>query len=229
MKQYHSIEYWNKGVMGTNVFAFDKLDGSNLRFEWNQKESKKGKNNGFNKFGTRKQIIGPGDDTWGEGIQIFMNKYSEGLDKIFRTNKYYRNAKKLTCFAEFYGENSFAGWHDPKEKGKMQLTLFDIDVYQKGFLKPRDFIKQFQHLEIPDIIFEGQYNKKLVEDVKNNIYNLKEGVVVKGITLTKRKGVENVWMTKIKTDEWLQKVKGIFGEEKLLEEVNGDSTLINEL
>jgi len=226
MKQYHSIEYWNKGIMGTNVFAFDKLDGSNLRFEWNQKDSKKNNNYGFTKFGTRKQIIGPGDEQWGEGINIFMNKYAIELDKIFRTNKQFRNSKKITAFAEFYGENSFAGWHDPKEKGKMQLTLFDIDVYQKGIIKPRDFIKLFQYLGIPEIIFEGEYNKSLVENVKNNIYGLKEGVVVKGIVLTKRKNKENVWMVKIKTNEWLQKIKGIFGEEKLLKELNNDKTLM---
>ena len=225
MKQYHSIEYWNKGVMGTNVFAFDKLDGSNLRFEWTQKDSKKNSNYGFTKFGTRKQIIGPDDEQWGEGIHIFMDKYATELDRIFRSNKQFRNSKKITSFAEFYGENSFAGWHDPEEKGNMQLTLFDVDV-QKGYIKPRDFVKMFSHLGIPDIVFEGQYNKSLVEDVKNNVYELKEGVVVKGIMLTKRKGIENVFMTKIKTTEWLQKVKGIFGEDKLLEELNGDKSLM---
>ena len=226
MKQYKSIEYWNKGIMGTNVFAFDKLDGSNFRFEYDLKQSNKNLNNGFNIFGTRKQIIGPGDEQWGEGIEIFMNKYSEELDRIFRTDKYYRHAKKITCYAEFYGEKSFAGYHDPIEKGNMNLTLLDVDVYQKGFLKPKDFIKQFQKLGIPDIIFEGEYNKELVENVKNNIYNLKEGVVVKGIRLTKRKNIENVWMVKIKTNEWLRKIKGIYGEEYLLKELNGDKSMI---
>ena len=229
MKQYNSIEYFSKLKIDSNVIAFNKLDGSNLRFEWNQKESKKKLNNGFNKFGTRRQIIAPDDETWGEGIELFMNKYSEELDKIFRTNKYYRNAKKVTCFAEFYGENSFAGWHDPAEKGKMQLTLFDIDVYQKGILKAKDFVKQFGHLDIPDIIFEGKYNNQFIEDVRNNVFGLKEGVVVKGVTLTKRKNTENVLMVKIKTLEWLQKVKGLYGAEKLLEEVNGDKSLIKNL
>ena len=227
MKTYHSIEYiGRKGSIEGNVFAFDKLDGSNIRVEWDQKQSKKGLNNGFNKFGTRKQIIGPGDEQWGEAIEIFMNKYSEGLDKIFRDNKQYRNAKKITPFLEFFGENSFAGWHDPEEKGNMQLTLFDVDVYQKSFVKPKDFVKQFQHLGIPEIIFQGQYNNTLVEDVKNNVFGLKEGVVVKGISLTKRKNTENVVMIKIKTNEWLQKVKGLYGQEKLLAEVNGDSSLL---
>jgi len=229
MKQYHSIEYFTKLKIDSPVIAFNKLDGSNLRFEWNQKESKKGLNNGFNKFGTRKQIIAPGDDIWGEGIDIFMNKYSESLDRIFRTNKYYRNAKKITAFAEFYGENSFAGWHDPEEKGNMQLTLFDIDVYQKGILKARDFVKQFGELGIPDIIFEGNYNQNFIDDVRNNVYGLKEGVVVKGVVLTKRKNAENVIMIKIKTLEWLQKVKGLYGAEKLLEEVNGDKSLLSNL
>jgi len=33
-------------------------------------------------------------------------------------------------------------------------------------------------------------------------------------------------MTKIKTHEWLQKVKGIHGDAKLLEELNGDTSLM---
>jgi len=36
-------------------------------------------------------------------------------------------------------------------------------------------------------------------------------------------------MIKIKTLEWLQKVKGLYGAEKLLEEVNGDNSLLLDL
>jgi len=30
MKQYKSIDYWNKGIFGSPIIAFDKLDGSNI-------------------------------------------------------------------------------------------------------------------------------------------------------------------------------------------------------
>ena len=41
MKEYPSIDYWNKGIFGLPVWAFDKIDGSNIRVEWNRKLSKK--------------------------------------------------------------------------------------------------------------------------------------------------------------------------------------------
>jgi len=229
MKSFGSVEYYNKGILGTHVLAFDKLDGSQIRAEWNMKLSKKTNfTNGFGKFGTRKQLTYKNDPTWGQAVNMFMDKYSEGLDKIFREDKTFRNARHVTVFAEYFGPNSFAGWHDPKDKANnlMEIVLFDVDIFQKGIMKPKDFIKGFSHLGIPDIIYEGNYNQSLIDDVRNGVYNVEEGVVVKGTTKTKRKGVENVWMTKIKTHEWLQKVKGIHGDAKLLEELNGDTSLM---
>ncbi len=217
MKTYPIVPYYNKGILGTYVYAFDKLDGSNIRAEYNQKH-------GFNKFGTRKQLIGINDPTWGQAISLFQNKYSEGLCKIFKDDKQYKNYKKITVFFEYFGENSFAGWHDPNDK--MNVVLFDVDIFQKGLTKPKDFIKIYGHLGIPDIVYEGIYNQSLIQDVKNNIYNLNEGVVVKGTTKTKRKDIENVWMVKIKTQQWLDKLKNIHGDKKLLEELNGDITLL---
>ena len=108
-------------------------------------------------------------------------------------------------------------------------SLFDIDVYQKGIVKPYDFIQKFSHLGIPDVVYEGYYNQQLIDDVKNNIYNLSEGVVVKGLIKVKRNDVENDWMVKIKTLNWLEKVKSALGEKKLLEELNGDKSLFNEI
>jgi hypothetical protein len=37
MKTYPRIDYWNKGIFGSECIAFNKLDGSNLRFEWSHK------------------------------------------------------------------------------------------------------------------------------------------------------------------------------------------------
>jgi len=153
-----------------------------------------------------------------------MNKYSCQLNKIFREDKDFRNARTITVFVEYYGSNSFAGWHNPNDK--MDVTLFDIDVFQKGILKPKDFIKKFEHLGIPDIIYEGNYNQSLIDNVRNNVYDLSEGVVCKGITKTKRKKIEQIHMSKIKTIEWLQKVKKKYGQDKLLEELNGDKSLM---
>lgn len=228
MKQYPSIEYWNKGIFGTQVYAFDKLDGSNIRAEWSRKLSKKTSfTNGFGKFGTRTQLTYMKDPTWGLAVELFMKKYSSGLDKIFSEDKHFKNARNVTVFAEFFGPNSFAGWHSPDDRKNelMDLVLFDVDIFQKGFMKASDFIQYFEHLGIPKIVYQGYYDEQFVNDVRNNIFGLNEGVVVKGTTKTK-KGAEQIWMTKIKTNEWLQRVKDILGEKKLLEEVNGDKSLI---
>ena len=55
-------------------------------------------------------------------------------------------------------------------------------------------------------------------------WGLKEGVICKGVRKTK--GDELVWMTKIKTIEWLNKVKELYGEKGLLEELNNDKKLL---
>jgi hypothetical protein len=43
MKTYPSI---SRDIVGQPIYAFDKLDGSNIRAEWSKK-------NGFHKFGSR--------------------------------------------------------------------------------------------------------------------------------------------------------------------------------
>lgn len=227
MKSYPTIDYWNKGIFGSHIFAFDKLDGSNIRAEWNRKHSKQGKADGFTKFGTRKQIIDERHGTFGEAVELFFETYAYELNKLFREDKELKPIRRFTVFFEFYSENSFAGWHDPKDK--KEICLFDIDQFQKGFMKPKDFLKKVGHLKIPEVVYEGNYNQSLIENVRNNIYNLDEGVVVKGVRLTKRKQGENIWMTKIKTIEWLNKVKNTLGQAELLKEVNGDKTLIENL
>jgi hypothetical protein len=57
---------------------------------------------------------------------------------------------------------------------------------------------------------------------------LKEGVIVKGVVKEKRRSDE-VWMVKVKTLEWLNKVKSRYGEKALLLELNGNKNLKNEL
>lgn len=67
MKHYPKIEYYNKGLINSPVIAFDKLDGSNLRFEWSRKR-------GFYKYGTRKVMIDTKDEQFGKAIPLFLDK-----------------------------------------------------------------------------------------------------------------------------------------------------------
>jgi len=225
MKKYNSIPYWNKGLFDTNIIAFDKIDGSNIRVEFSKKLSKKSNfTHGFKKFGTRNQLIN-GKSIFGEAVDIFYDKYAEGLEKIFTDKEEYKRLQTITVFLEFFGKNSFAGTHESTDK--KDLILFDVFKYQKGFITPKNFIRDFEHLGIPNIVYEGIYNREFVQNVQNNAYNLREGVVVKGVK--KNKGKEDVWMVKIKTNEWLTKVKNKFGVNALIKEVNNNNEIIKDI
>lgn len=217
MKHYPKIEYYNKGIINSHVIAFDKLDGSNLRFEWSKKR-------GFYKFGTRKVMIDNKDEQFGSAIPLFLDKYATDLERVFSNR--YRKVENFVVFAEYVGENSFAGWHDPNDK--MDIILFDVNQYKKGFISPYEFLDNFGHLDIPKIIYEGKFTQELINDVRNNRFNLKEGIIAKGETETKKDG-KIIWQAKVKTIDWLKKVKSKLGEKALLEELNNDKTLIAEI
>lgn len=214
MKSYPKIEYFNKGLFGQYCYAFNKLDGSNIQFSFSKKK-------GWYKFGTRNVMINESSEPFGQAIPLFMNKYADELERVFKT-KDYRNSESFIIFGEFYGENSFAGRHI--ETDKKDITIFDVSVYKKGFVPPREFINSFGHIGIPEVIYQGEYNMDIINSIRNNIYGLSEGVVAKGIYKTK--GLDQIWMTKIKTNDWLKKVKSIMGEEALLEELNNDKSLL---
>jgi hypothetical protein len=213
MERYNKIDYYNKIQFGKYCLAFDKIDGSNVRFQWNRKR-------GFYKFGTRNNLIDRNDEIFGPSIDIFLNKYSDDIERVFR--KKYRSVDTFVVFGEFFGKNSFAGRHTNEAK---DVVIFDIHQYKRGIISPYEFVEDFGHLHIPDVIYTGPYTMDFVQTIRDNKYNLKEGVIVKGILKTKNQKDE-VWMVKVKTKEWLQRVKELHGERALLEELNGDGSLL---
>jgi hypothetical protein len=215
MKSYDSIPHWNKGPFGEKTIAFDKIDGSSMRFEWNIKS-------GWYKFGTKSVMIDRSDENFGDGIDIFVNKYGEDLNRIFR-NKYSK-ILSVVVFAEYFGQNSFSGQHVSSDK--KDVCLFDVSLYKKEIINPYEFIDNFGHLDIPKVIYEGEYNMKFINDVRENVYNLSEGVVAKGILGT-RKGGKVTYSAKVKTNNWLKLVREKLGEKALLDELNNDKNLIS--
>lgn len=209
MKAYPTILHWTNSPLGLPCIAFDKLDGSNIRFEYSRKR-------GWYKSGTRKMMIDVQHEDFGNAVKLFEIKYQESLSEIFRDNKKFRGVKNFIVFCEYYGDNSFAGWHESDDK--MDVVLFDIWVWKKGFIPPRELIKTFgDTLELPSVVYEGNFNRSFIQKVSDNDFNLKEGIVAKGV-LEKAPPGRNVWMTKVKTQEWLLKVKGKYGEDRLKEE-----------
>ena len=207
MKQYPKLFYWSKDYIGKEVWLQDKKDGQNLRFEANFKR-------GFYKFGSRTQMISDKDEQFGIGVNLFMEKYSEPLMSIFSKKFNKDRFANFTVFAELVGENSFAGKHDPNEK--LDVILFDVWIYKKGWVQPQKFIDEFGHLGIPNLIYKGQLDEQIINDIQENKFNLKEGVIAKGIEKN------DTFMMKIKTKSWLQRVKTELGEKALLEDMDGN-------
>jgi len=210
MIEYPTIPYWNRGILNTPIYAFDKLDGSNVRCEWSRKR-------GWHKFGTKKMRIDESDQVFGQSVPTFLAKYGDPLDKFFRKAKAYRNADSMTVFVEYFGPKSFAGYHVPGDE--MDVVLFDVVHPHDGFVFPKVFIHDFEQFGIPRLIYYGNLNKSFVNAVKLGEYDVKEGVICKGVRHFR--GQQEVWRVKVKTRAWFDSLRQL-GEDKLLEELNGD-------
>ena len=174
MKEYPSILGIDKinEKIGEHCFCTYKYDGSNLRFEYQYKK-------GWVKAGSRTRLLDASDPILGPAIGIFEAEYAEPLAKIFTDTREYKERGKMTCFLEFFGKSSFAGTHVLEEK--KELVLFDVDIHKKGFLEPREFIKQFGHIKIAELIYEGKLVREVVDKVQTGGYpSLIEGVIVTG-------------------------------------------------
>lgn len=187
------------------MIAFRKLDGSNLRFEWHKSHSHRS-HFGWIKYGTRRRLFNKSDPDFGCAIELFLNTHAESLAKIFTDNKDYRKRDKYTAFCEFLGPNSFAGLHKPEDP--KELFLFDIWQDKFGIIGPRQFLQDFGHLKIAPKVYEGKLTGQFAEDVRNGKFPVDEGVVCKGGA----GGGWNVgiWMVKIKTYAYLEKLKKVF-------------------
>ena len=191
MKHYPSI---TKEVRhDVHVYAFDKLDGSNIRAEWNSKR-------GFYKFGTKSQLMDASSKPFGCAIPLVKEKYEAALAEVFKEHGW----KDAICFFELWGPSSQFGQHDFKEK--LDVTLFDVNPYKEGILEPQEFIKFFGHLDIPKVLYEGLVTVELFDGVKQSTLPgmTFEGVVCKGASVTNAKMPV---MFKIKSKAWLDKLR----------------------
>lgn len=207
MKTYWEIPGPSKAPQ-LPCIAFYKHDGSNLRFEWSRKTD-------WNKFGTRYTVVSTGtlDDSneqWGSAVPVFYRDFADQLERAFRDNKAFRGIQQATAYFEYFSESSFCGWHDYDElRQHGRLVLIDVNIHKKGFVLPRDFVKHFGHLDIAEVVYEGNFSKQFVQDVREGKYDhLVEGVVAKGVNKKKGKNpVHGLWMAKAKTQQWLDDLK----------------------
>ena len=205
MIEYPSIINSSKAPRKAMI-AFDKLDGSNIRVKYTAKR-------GFDLFGSRTQLIDKTHPHLGEVVDIFNRDFAEPLSKIFRDK--FPNEREIIVFGEFLGDKSFAGIHvegDPK-----RFVMFDAYVGHKNskFIMPREFIKLFGgKVTIPRVIFEGNLSDQFIQEVRDGKYDVIEGVLCKGLEKTgaARGGM---WMCKVKTKAYLDKIFSRYGADGL--------------
>lgn len=201
MKTYPTIP---KQVHNVSVYAFDKLDGSNIRAEWSRKR-------GFYKYGTRKRLLAPDESPLGGAIELINDEYGVELSDRLKEER----AESAVCYFEFFGENSFAGFHE--EHDNFKVVLFDISIHKRGFLPPREFMDFAWGLETPKLVYQGNANQPFVRAIREGTYHevTFEGVVCKYVD---RKQVK---MFKVKSQAWLDRLKFKCGEDsKLFKELS---------
>jgi hypothetical protein len=187
--------------------VFEKLDGTNLHWRWNER-------NGFYAFGTRRDefdLNDLGEKEFKEAhpgledvVSAFVNDdMSKELDKFLRT--WYDQEEEVIIFTEYYGRQSFAGQHQKNDKVEHYL----IDVQDNGgILSPQGFLNMYQKKFewcMPRVLYKGKYSGELVEKIRKGKFRfVDEGAVIKGVSKGK------VYMAKVKTDLYLEKLKAQF-------------------
>lgn len=198
MKSYPSIP--RKIVNSIPIIAFDKLDGSQIRVEWNKKS-------GFCKYGRRNGLLDDSYPVLTKAPDLIKEKYEKDLADIFKKNR----CSHAVLFFEFFGNSSFAGQHNDSESH--DVILFDVSLDKKGMVGPVDFIKTFGNLDIPKILYRGKANSSFEESVRNgSLADMTfEGVVCKGANPKRPKHVISF---KIKNQAWIDKLKQICGDDE---------------
>ncbi len=173
-----------------------------MRFEWSRQQ-------GWYRFGTRYKVIDRTSGQWGHVIGLFLDQYGDGVARVFQDQPGYRRVERATAYCEHFGSSSFAGWHDYDElRREGELVLFDVAIHKRGFVLPGDFVRDFGHLRIAELIHEGPFDRQFVQDVREDRYPVREGIVAKGVVLGKKKNPQHgLWMAKVKTRWWLDELR----------------------
>jgi len=191
------------GAQLDKCVAFEKLDGTNLFWEWHREH-------GWTDFGTRSagytfSATGTADfRTRHPGLGEAPTLFDDLSEPLARSLHSQTEITHAVAFTEFLGPNSFAGSHVPADPKR--LVLFDVFIPDFGFFGPWRFLELFAGLPLPRVVYQGKFSGKLTEDVRAGKYPVAEGVVVKGGT-----GGADVWMAKVKTDTYMERLKTAFG------------------
>jgi len=199
MKSYPSID--TRVAQGEPLIVFDKLDGSNIRAEWDPRR-------GFYQFGTRTRVIDASAPVFGEAIGLIQNGPGEALHAALRANKW----KYALAFFEFHGPGSFAGEHAAEPH---TVTLIDVAADKRGLLEPTTFRQLFAGVvDTPRVLHAGPVDEALLARVRaSELAGMTfEGVVCKGAYASP--GLPR--MFKVKSQRWLDRLRVRCGGDEAL-------------
>jgi hypothetical protein len=212
MKEYPSIPAAGhllarsaNDYLGRPFIAFDKLDGSNIRAEWDRKR-------GWHGFGSRRRLLDPSQPLLGRSGELILDSYGDGLARVFTEDPTFGRPQQATAYFEFLGPHSFAGQHDPKVLGvesnePFRVMLIDVNIHKRGLVSAEEFVERFGHLGIPRVIRRGVLDREFIADVRANRFETPEGVILKGGEGHQR------WMAKVKTTAYFHRLKTFFQDD----------------
>ncbi len=199
MKAYPSID--TRVAIDEPLIVFDKLDGSNIRAEWEPRR-------GFFQFGTRHRVIDERAPVFGEAIGLIEGGPADALHAVFKARKW----KHAVAYFEFHGPGSFAGEHAAEPH---VVTLIDVAADKRGLLEPTVFRQLFAEVAVlPRVLHEGPVDDEFVARVRaSELPGLTfEGVVCKGAYASP--GMPR--MFKVKTQRWLERLRIKCGADEAL-------------
>ena len=177
------------------AYIFDKLDGRNIRVEWNRKR-------GFYKYGTRHHLFDHTDLEYLPAIKLLANGRDEILDRLFFDKRW----ESAVAFFELWQEHSLAGEFNNTEE--FHLTLLDVSPYKHGLMGPKEFVQMFDgKVGIPQLICVSNWNHRIIEMVRDSML---QGITFEGV-VGKAVVKNQVVMAKAKTQKWLDAIMEKYG------------------
>src|SRR4051794_32428950 len=85
--------------LGRPFVAFNKLDGSNVRADWDRKR-------GWHQSASRRRLLDESQPLRGQAIRLILDGYGDGLSKVFTDAPALGRPAEATAYFEFFGPHS---------------------------------------------------------------------------------------------------------------------------
>lgn len=209
MKAYPSIPRSTgtsfQEIRGAHLF--DKLDGSNLRFEWSRRRRQ------WVKFGTRTRLFDERDWQFGRAIRIFSETLADPVAKVAVDQRW----EDVVVFAEHWGPRSFAGCHHDADNlpldpdAEMRVDLIDVAPHRQGLLGPAEYLRLFEGLPMAKYLGIQNWTRGFVERVWAGDV---PGITLEGVVGKAGSGrSHDLVMAKAKTKAWVDRVLALHSPE----------------